>query len=193
MNAIARFVAVWAVCLGCVLQVVAAPGPPRIVDVSPPPGTVTSLTNITVTFSEPVAGVGILDFLVNGIPLAGALSGSGDEYTFSFEQPAYGAVAISWDSAHTIVDLDNPPVRFDENHASSTWQYNLVDQIAPAVAVVTPAQGVTVRTLTQVEVTFTEPVLGIDAGDLLINGVGASSVAVNLDGWWSHAYRVHTA
>lgn len=38
---------------------------PVIVSVNPPPGMLTSLTNITVTFSEPVNGVGPEDLLVN--------------------------------------------------------------------------------------------------------------------------------
>jgi len=180
VNAIARIVAAWALCLGCSLQfAVAAPGPPRIIDVSPSPDQVTSLTNITVTFSEPVAGIDIFDFLVNGIPSAARFTGSNAVYTFFFDpQPPYGTVAISWDAGHTIFDLDNPPTRFDENDSSSKWQYDLVDQTDPVVSALVPANGVTVRTLTQVEVRFSEPVAGIDAGDLLINGTSASSLAV---------------
>lgn len=179
MNAIIRFVAVWAACLGCAFQLGAAPGAPRIANVSPPAGTVTSLTNITVTFSEPVTGLDDSSFLINGIPSTSSVSGSNDVYTFHFDpQPPYGALTISFDPGHTIIDLDSPPERFDENHSSSTWQYNFVDETPPAVAVLVPAEGVTVRSLTQVEVTFTEPVVGIDAGDLLINGRPASSISV---------------
>jgi hypothetical protein len=53
-----------------------------------------------------------------------------------------------------------------------------VDQTAPILAALVPASGVTVRNLTQVEVTFSEPVVGIEAGDLLVNGAPASSLSV---------------
>ena len=41
-----------------------------------------------------------------------------------------------------------------------------------------PAEGVSVRSLTQVEVLFNEAVAGVDVGDLLINGSPASGLAV---------------
>ncbi len=46
----------------------------------------------------------------------------------------------------------------------------------PALATVAPVPGATVRMLSQLEVTFTEPVSGVDAADLLINGVAATNV-----------------
>ena len=39
-----------------------------------------------------------------------------------------------------------------------------------------PAAGATVSTLTQVSVTFSEAVTGVDAADLLVNGVAATTV-----------------
>src|SRR2546426_394879 len=45
--------------------------PPTIAGVNPPPGAVSSLTQITVTFSEPVSGVGFSDLLINTIPATG--------------------------------------------------------------------------------------------------------------------------
>ena len=46
----------------------------------------------------------------------------------------------------------------------------------PTIARQTPVPGTVVRTLTQVEVVFSEAVDGIDAGDLTLNGVAATNV-----------------
>src|SRR5262245_26933312 len=76
--------------------IVAVPAPAAVVvNAAPPPGTVTELTQITVQFSEPVVGVDATDFLVNG-QFASSVFGSGASYTFTFLQPAYGVVQISW-------------------------------------------------------------------------------------------------
>jgi hypothetical protein len=177
VNATARW-QIYALFLCCVFELAAAPGPPQIINVSPAPGQITSLTSMTVTFSEPVTNIAAGDLLLGGVPRGVEVTGSGAVYTFALEQPPYGVIQISWDTGHSIVDFDVPPTRFDENHASSMWQYDLVDTVAPTIASLTPAEGITVRTLTRVEVTFSEPVLGIDAGDLLINGASASDFAV---------------
>lgn len=59
---------------------------PVIASVEPSPGPVTRLTQMVVTFNEPVAGVDARDLRVNDIP-ATSLSGTGAEYTFEFAQP----------------------------------------------------------------------------------------------------------
>jgi hypothetical protein len=46
----------------------------------------------------------------------------------------------------------------------------------PTLQSVLPAEGSTVRELGLVEVQFSEPVLGVNASDLLINGIGATNV-----------------
>jgi len=151
---------------------------PTILGVQPAPGTVTALTEITVTFSAAVANVAPGDLLANGASADG-VSGGGAVYTFTFaSQPAYGTVQISWDAVHNITDLGQPPNRFDETGAGATWQYNLLDVVAPTVATVAPTQGVSVRSLTQVEVEFSEAVAGVEAGDLLINGSPAGGLSV---------------
>jgi hypothetical protein len=53
-----------------------------------------------------------------------------------------------------------------------------VDETPPAVASLNPPAGATVRTLTSIEVAFTEAVTGVDAGDLLINGASATNVTM---------------
>ncbi|MBK7998624.1 MAG: CotH kinase family protein [Verrucomicrobia bacterium] len=50
------------------------------------------------------------------------------------------------------------------------------DIVPPTIDRLTPSPDTTVRTLSNVEVIFSEPVDGIDAGDLLLNGVAATNV-----------------
>ncbi len=149
--------------------------PPSISTVSPVAGQINALTSITVTFSEPVAGVNASDLLINGSPASG-MTGGNDTYTFTFPQPAYGNVNATWAAANGIADFGTPANAFNATAPGATWQYSLVDNIAPTIAFQLPFAGVTVRSLTQVEVNFTEAVTGVDAGDLIINGVAATGV-----------------
>jgi len=151
--------------------------PPTVTAVDPPPGRVTALTHITVRFSEPVTGVNADDLLINGWS-AQAVTGSDDTYTFSFPQPVYGRVWISWAANPAIADLALPPNFFNPTSPGATWQYDLVDTDPPRVAVVFPPAGATVRALGQIELVFNEPVTGLDAGDLLVNGQPATNLVV---------------
>lgn len=149
--------------------------PPTIVEVTPPPGLVSALPQITVTFSEPVRGVAAEHFLLNDRP-AETVTGSGAVYTFTFPTPAYGTVQVRWSTFHAIEDFENPPRRFELAAPGSTWVYELLDPEGPAVLMRQPPAGVTVRALSQVEVTFNKAVLGLEAADLLLNGRPATNV-----------------
>ncbi|HXG46013.1 MAG TPA: lamin tail domain-containing protein, partial [Methylomirabilota bacterium] len=150
--------------------------PPTILSVSPPPGEVNALTQIMVTFSEPVTGVNADDFYINSQPASG-VTGSGTTYTFTFGQPLYGHVAITWFGDHGIQDQAFVPNPFDATAPGATWSYTLIDDIHPEVVSLFPSPGTTVRTLGQIEVTFSEEVNGVQAEDLLINGQPATSVS----------------
>lgn len=164
--------------LGLGTITIPAATPPAILSVAPLPGNVTTLTTITVTFGEAVANIVRTDLLVNGQPCE-TVNGGGAVYTFTLaSQPDYGIVQIGWDPAHSITDLDEPANRFDGNGTGATWQYDLIDTTAPAVASLAPAAGISVRSLKQVEVSFSEAVTGVEAGDLLINGSPASGLSV---------------
>src|SRR5213592_882799 len=79
--------------------------PPAIVLVTPPPASSpTNLTQITVTFSEPVLGVTADDLIINGLAATG-VTGSNAMYTFTFLPPPYGGVTVGWAAAHGITDL----------------------------------------------------------------------------------------
>jgi hypothetical protein len=144
--------------------------PPVITSVDPPPGLASQLNRITVTFSEPVTGLGFSDLRVNAQPAIG-LSGSGAVYHFDFVQPPYGPVVVDWDPGSFITDLALPPNLFDTAAPNATWSYDFRDLDPPTVLILTPAPGVTVRSFTQLSVRFSESVQGVTPGALTVNGL----------------------
>jgi hypothetical protein len=150
--------------------------PPTLANKTPAPGNVSSLTSITVIFSEPVSGVTADDLLVNGVP-AQSVTGSGTTYQFTIAPPSEGTVYVGWNGRHGIHDFENPPKAFDQFGTGATWQYTLTDNAAPTVVQLDPVAGASIRELDKIEVTFSEPVAGVDAADLRINGLAATSVS----------------
>lgn len=148
---------------------------PIISNFTPVAGFVNELSSVTVAFSEPVTGVQSSDFLVNGIP-AQNVTGTGASYTFSFPQPTFGPVDISWGPLHTITDVDNPPQRFDAGAPGSTWAYQLINPAGPILTNVIPVPGTLLRRLGEIEISFSRPVDGIDASDLRANGIPATGI-----------------
>ena len=151
--------------------------PPRLVQATPAPGDVFVLTNLTVTFSEGVSGVDATDLLVNGVPASSISSTTNITYVFAFAQPGYGPVVVSWAQDHGILDFDDPPKPFDGVATGSILNYTLINPSAPTVIAKAPAAGSTNFSLTQISVTFSEPVAGVDAADLLVAGTPAVSVS----------------
>ena len=151
--------------------------PPTVLSFLPAPGTTLErLTEVTVRFSEPVAGVVAAHLLINGIGATGIQAVDDSTHTFSFLQPAYGAVAMSWSPQQTITDRAEPPNRFDRLASGATASWVLVDRSPPIVLGLVPAAGSTVRSLDSIRVLFSEPVEGVDASDLLIQGQPSSQV-----------------
>src|SRR5438034_371218 len=154
--------------------------PPAVLSVTPAAGsTISNLTQITVLFTEAVTGPEAADLLINGAP-ANSRTGSSNSWVFTFSQPGPGLVQIAWDGSHAIYDTSGN--RFDELAPGSTWSYTLVDTIPPTVLVISPTPGAILPSLTQIEVSFKEPVTGVDASDLLINGFSASGVSGSGEG-----------
>lgn len=148
---------------------------PTITGINPPPGSYAALTSITVTFSESVRGVTPDDLVINQTPAESA-TGTGNTWTFNFAQPPYGEVLVSWSPAHNISDTATPAHDYDETAPGTSWSYTLSDSIAPFVTGLNPPANATVNSLFQVEVTFSEPIAGLSAADLLINGTPAAGV-----------------
>jgi len=151
--------------------------PPRLISANPAPGDLFYLTNVTISFSEGVSGVDASDLLVNGVPASDVSSATNTTYTFSFPQPPYGAVSLTWATNHGIADFDNPPKAFNGTAASSLLNYSLLNPSSPRIVTQTPLANTTITGLTSITMTFTEPVNEVDASDLLISGTPASSVA----------------
>ena len=153
---------------------------PTVLRMDPVPGsTVEAFTALTVTFSEPVTGVVAAHLLVNGIGAKTITAIPPASYRFEFTQPAYGAVTVEWDSRLAVVDLAEPPNRFDPTLKSNqAGSYQLVDFTPPTITGLIPASEATVRSLDSVSVLFSEPVTGVEASDLLINGVPATAVTM---------------
>jgi acid phosphatase type 7 len=150
---------------------------PHVAQKEPAAGYLFELTNLTVAFSEPVTNVDAADLLINGAPTAAVTSVSNTVFTFSFAQPAYGAVSITWAANHGITDLDIEPKPFNAALPSSSWGYSLLNPNSPTFFTVAPLPQATVNTLTQIALTFSEPVTGVDAADLLLNGVPATGLS----------------
>lgn len=132
-----------------------------------------ALSQIRITFDEAVTGVDASALLINGHP-AVSVSGLSNQWTFVFSQPFPGTVSIQFAQDHAVSDLSGN--RLDGAAASSSWSYLLIDTIAPTVTSVFPSPGAVVSELSSVTVWFSEPVTGVDAADLLVNGQPASSV-----------------
>jgi hypothetical protein len=147
---------------------------PDLLAIAPAPGAVLSnLSRVAVTFSKAVVGVNAADLLVNSLS-ALSVTNSGNTYYFAVAPPPPGSISVGFDSAHGITDLAGN--RFDETAAGHSWSYTLVDATPPAVTLVTPAPGATVARLNAIQILFSEPVTGVDARDLLINGAAATNV-----------------
>lgn len=158
---------------------------PILTSVAPDPGTiVSSLDQVTLNFSEPVTGLSAADFLVNNQPIQ-RIFGSSNRWTFFFSQPAPGPVTLRWDANHTVTDLSGN--RLNEKAPEASWTYTLDDRLAPGMRGVDPYPGAVLRNLSDVEVVFDEPVQGVDASDLLLDGRAASTVT----GSGAGPYRFH--
>lgn len=138
-----------------------------------PDATLSNLSQISVTFSKPVVGVDPDDLLVNDQP-AVSLAQSANTYYFTLAPPSPGNLQVRFDPGHGITDLAGNA--FDETAAGHRWNYTLVDATPPAVARVTPAPNATVTRLETVQILFSEPVAGVTADALRVNGVPATNV-----------------
>ena len=148
--------------------------PPVVVSAFPAAGaTVSTLTQVVVTFSESVVAVQADDFLVNDAPSL-TVTNAGNAYTFAFTQPPAGPAKARFDPTHAITDLAGN--RLDETTKSNFWSYTLDDTTPPTLTAVTPAPGAIVTRLDSIEAFFSEPVAGVDAADLLVNGAPATNV-----------------
>ncbi|MDB6070501.1 MAG: hypothetical protein JWL81_1672 [Verrucomicrobiales bacterium] len=167
-------------------------GAPVVSALTPAAGSsLAGLTSISVTFNESVSGVEADDLEIGGAPASGLTGAGAGPYIFTFTEPAAGTVAAGWGPDHGIAGLGTGafvPV--------GGWTYLLADTAPPTLGrlrtsvsgqempAVFPIPGSTVGGLTQVSVTFSEEVQGVDAGDLLVNGAPCNAVVGSGAGPW---------
>lgn len=155
--------------------------PPAIAVVHPPPGDTTQLSTVTVTFTEQVLGVDAGDLLFNGRSATAVRRIHPATYEFAVAPLPYGPVDVRWNANHGITDTAATPNPFAASGNDASWAYLLLDPEPPSLVERLPPTGF-VRQLRGVSVRFSEPVTGVDAADLLINGVPASAVSGIADG-----------
>lgn len=151
--------------------------PPTLVSITPGPGIVSSLNEVTLVFDEPVNGVDRTDLMLNEFP-ALDVQASGDRKTFRFTMP--GTVntssTINWDPNHGIHDDSSIANPFDHTQSGAPWVYKVVDTEAPKIRKTFPLPNSTLSQLNEIALTFNEPVQSVRAANLLVNGVPALSV-----------------
>ena len=108
-----------------------------------------------------------------------------EQYTFSAIEPTVSTFTITNDLATFLTPGVNVLAAhvFNANWTSSDLYFDAsltasIDDTHPVVSSVIPTAGSQVRQLTQIEVQFSKSVAGVDAADLLINGVGATALSV---------------
>lgn len=101
--------------------------PPVVESLSPSAGArVRDLTQVQVTFSEPVDGVDAADLRVNGVAASRLTPFGPDLYIFEFPAAPRGTVTMSWVSNHGIQDRSSRRLAF----GGGTWTY-IVDPDLP--------------------------------------------------------------
>jgi CotH kinase protein/Lamin Tail Domain/Bacterial TSP3 repeat len=143
---------------------------PMIATLSPGAGaTVKTLTNITVLFSEPVSGVDASDLLINNMAATGLFTIAPSEYTFTFPQPATGAVQVAWAAGHGITDLAVPSNAFIGN----AWTHRLDPNASASTPYISEFMASNTRILADENGFFPD----------WIEIYNPSAFVVNLDGW----------
>jgi hypothetical protein len=150
--------------------------PPTVMRVDPAPGMVGSFQEVRIVFSEPVQGVQARDLSLNG-RAALEVTGAGEEYVFTFGVTEPGELTLQWVQDAGIKDLASRPNAFDWHSPSEIRLYQLVDLDLPVIHQMTPPPGRTLAAFSEVELVFSEPVRGLDAGDLLVNGHPAETLS----------------
>ncbi len=157
--------------------------PPTVASITPPPGNFSLLREVSIRFNEEVTGVDADDLWLNGDP-AVELRGGKTRWTFTFAPGDFGEATLSWNPAHGIADTARPPNLMDAATAAATHRYRIVDDMPPTMANVLPPPGSTVRGLSRVRLFFSEPIRGLEAADLRVNGRAPSSIAGVAGGPW---------
>ena len=151
---------------------------------SDPSGELTPASTLVfeVTFSEAVQNVDAGDFELSGTG-AGSITVSavsGDTYNATVAVNTDGAFNLDIAGGHDIEDLAG--IRLSSVAPTGADQSYTVDRTAPAVTSIVrsdPSGGHTPASTLVFEVTFSEAVQNVDAGDFELSGTGAGSITVS--------------
>lgn len=107
-----------------------------------------------------------------------------DLYNFGPIEPTGATFIVTNDLATFLLPGTNIIAAhvFNANWTSSDLYFDAsltakIDVTSPSVSSVIPEQGSAVRALNEIEVQFNKSVTGVDAGDLLINGIAATNLS----------------
>jgi hypothetical protein len=131
--------------------------------------TVNGPITVDVTIGESVTTFGSGNITPTNATVSG-FSGSGDTYSFTLTPTAEGnfSAVVSAAAFQDAAGNDN---------AGSNVLSRVYDATRPVIQTRTPDVGAVVSSLSSVVVTFDEPVMGVDAGDLLVKGSPATAVS----------------
>jgi hypothetical protein len=127
---------------------------------------------------------------INGVEVlrVGMPGATGDAVTIATlannatEPPPFTIYALPSPSSFLLLGTNQLAVQvFNTTLASSDLGFDMnltasLDDVPPTVANRVPVAGSVVQQLNSIQIVFSEPVAGVDAGDLLINGVAATNL-----------------
>lgn len=149
----------------------AVSGPPYVTSVTPAPGVIRDPGQIVFIFNEAVTNFVHNDLAIDNIGALPTPFGSSNVWGYRLPSLPPGPHIIRLSG---IQDFDSTPSTI----TTTNWNYTVVDDLASRVTNTFPHSGTTLRSLSQFEVFFDEPVRGLDAADLLVNGLPSTNLVV---------------
>ncbi len=154
---------------------------PWITSLTPDQGTslAGSTQNIDVTFSEAVSGVDASDLVLSGSAAVSAVKSTpvhlgNNVWRFTVSNLSAGTLIATL--APTAGSIEDPA---GNDLASATRTYTIEDRTAPTVTSFTPAFGSQITsTSVNIDITFSESAIGVDASDLKLSGSAATTAIV---------------
>ncbi|MDX2176836.1 MAG: Ig-like domain-containing protein [Candidatus Sumerlaeia bacterium] len=135
----------------------------------PPATNQTSFNDVTVSFSEPVAGLALGDFSVSGVSLSD-LQGSGAAYTVD-------VTLTGGDGAKSFsLPQDRATDAAGNGNAASAVVAITLDRVAPTAVIGAIPSATNQTSFPGVAVTFSEPVTGLALGDFTASGITLSNL-----------------
>ena len=158
-------------------------GPPAVTQLDPTSGSTIPDTsiNINVTFSEEVSGVDGTDMVLSGGAATNARVGTATDqgnniWGFPISGLTTGALNISL--APDADDIEDTSGN-DLAPSPTQWSYT-VTTLDPTVTQLYPTSGSSIWYVssTNIDVTFSEEVFGVDSGDMVLSGSATSNAVV---------------